>query len=150
MNEIVISGIVGYLLGCFQTSIFIGKIFKGIDIREHGSQNAGASNTTVVLGLSYGLLTTFFDILKAVVAVLVVRWLFPGDVLFQVLAGTATVVGHIFPVFFRFRGGKGVASLIGMTLALNPWVGLVITAISIAVESRAIDDSSFQASEQLS
>jgi len=102
MKEIITSGLVGYLLGCFQTSIFIGRIFKRIDIREHGSQNAGASNTTVVLGLSFGLLTAFLDIIKAVVAVVVVRILFPNNMFLPAVAGILAVLGHIFPIFLRF------------------------------------------------
>lgn len=133
MKEIVVSSLIGYLLGCFQTSIFIGRLFKRIDIREHGSQNAGASNTTVVLGLPYGLATAFFDILKSVVAVFMVRSLYPGDSLLPALAGIATVVGHIFPVFFGFKGGKGVAPLIGTVLALDPKVGLAVVLGSVAM-----------------
>lgn len=130
MKEIVVSSLVGYLFGCFQTSIFIGRLFKRIDIREHGSQNAGASNTTVVLGLPYGLATAFFDILKSVIAVLVVKSLYPGNALLPVLAGIGAVMGHIFPVFFGFKGGKGVASLAGAVLALNIKAGLIVVVAS--------------------
>lgn len=133
MKEIITSGLVGYLLGCFQTSIFIGRIFKRIDIREHGSQNAGASNTTVVLGLTYGLLTAFLDIIKAVVAVVVVRILFPNNMFLPAVAGILAVLGHIFPIFFGFRGGKGVAPLIGTVLALDLLVGLLVALISVGV-----------------
>lgn len=133
MKEIITSGLVGYLLGCFQTSIFIGRIFKRIDIREHGSQNAGASNTTVVLGLSFGLLTAFLDIIKAVVAVVVVRILFPNNMFLPAVAGILAVLGHIFPIFFGFRGGKGVAPLIGTVLALDLLVGLLVALISVGV-----------------
>lgn len=133
MKEIITSGLVGYLLGCFQTSIFIGRIFKRIDIREHGSQNAGASNTTVVLGLSFGLLMAFLDIIKAVVAVVVVRILFPNNMFLPAVAGILAVLGHIFPIFFGFRGGKGVAPLIGTVLALDLLVGLLVALISVGV-----------------
>jgi len=133
MKEIITSGLVGYLLGCFQTSIFIGRIFKRIDIREHGSQNAGASNTTVVLGLSFGLLTAFLDIIKAVVAVVVVRILFPNNMFLPAVAGILAVLGHIFPIFFGFRGGKGVAPLIGTVLALDPCIGLLVALTSVGV-----------------
>ena len=133
MKEIITSGLVGYLLGCFQTSIFIGRIFKRIDIREHGSQNAGASNTTVVLGLSFGLLTAFLDIIKAVVAVVVVRILFPDNTFLPAVAGILAVLGHIFPIFFGFRGGKGVAPLIGTVLALDPFIGLLVALTSVGV-----------------
>lgn len=133
MKEIITSGLVGYLLGCFQTSIFIGRIFKRIDIREHGSQNAGASNTTVVLGLSFGLLTAFLDIIKAVVAVVVVRILFPNNMFLPAVAGILAVLGHIFPIFFGFRGGKGVAPLIGTVLALDPFIGLLVALTSVGV-----------------
>lgn len=131
MKEIVVSGLVGYLLGCFQTSIFISRIFKKTDIREHGSQNAGASNTVVVLGLSYGVLTAFLDIAKSAVAIMVVRYLYPSNVLVPVIAGVAAVLAHIFPVFFGFKGGKGVAPLIGTVLALDPLIGLIVALISV-------------------
>jgi len=133
MGQMVISCLIGYFLGCFQTSIFIGRLVKQIDIREYGSQNAGASNTTVILGLPYGVITAAIDILKAVIAIVIVRYLYSGDPVLPVLAGIAAVVGHIFPIFFGFRGGKGVACLIGTVLALEPAKGLIIVLVSVAV-----------------
>lgn len=131
MKELVVSSLIGYFFGCFQTAILIGRIFKNVDIREHGSSNAGASNTTVVLGLPYGLLTAFFDILKSVIAIGIVRHLYPGETLLPVVAGVLAVFGHIFPIFFGFKGGKGVAPLIGTVLALDPLIGFAVVLVSI-------------------
>lgn len=131
MKEIVVSSLIGYLFGCFQTSIFISKIFRKTDIREHGSKNAGASNTTVVLGLSYGALTAFLDIAKSAVAIILVQYLYSGNALVPVIAGVAAVLGHIFPVFFGFKGGKGVAPLIGTVLAIDPVIGVIVALVSV-------------------
>ena len=121
-------GVMGYLLGCIQTAYIVGRRFGRIDIREHGSSNAGASNITQVMGWKYGVLTAVVDILKAVLAVIIARLLFPDSDIHVFVAGVLAVIGHIFPVFLKFRGGKGAASLIGMMLAFDFRIGLVIIA----------------------
>ncbi len=121
--------LIGYLFGCFQTSYFISKMVSQKDIREIGSGNAGASNVTSELGWKYGILTGFSDVLKAYIPTQIVLYIFPGayqplDLI--ALAGTGAVLGHIYPFFLDFRGGKGVACYIGMLLAIDWQIGVIV------------------------
>lgn len=122
----ILSLVLAYILGSIPTSVWIGKIFYGIDVREHGSGNAGATNTIRVLGAKAGLPVFFIDMAKGYAAV---RLLYLTDfyipatgdfVNFQLALGLAALIGHIFPLFADFRGGKGVATLTGIVLALHP------------------------------
>jgi len=116
--------VVSYIIGSFPTSIIVGKILRGIDIREHGSGNAGGTNVFRVLGWKPGLLVMLVDVFKGFAAT---YWI-PSQLaplsnhlpLLQLLAGIAAVVGHIWTVFAGFRGGKGVGTAAGMLLALFP------------------------------
>ncbi|MFP4457896.1 MAG: glycerol-3-phosphate acyltransferase [Clostridia bacterium] len=121
----IISLVLGYLFGCFQTSYFLGKLVKGIDIRDHGVNNAGASNTVMVLGFKYGLLVAILDILKATFAVLIIKRFYPNMPNVWYLTGLGAFLGHCFPFFMQFRGGKGTASLVGAALAIDIRVGLI-------------------------
>ena len=119
--------LIGYLFGCFQTSYFISKMVSQKDIREIGSGNAGASNVTSELGWKYGILTGFADVLKAYIPTQIVLYIFPGayqPLDLMALAGTGAVLGHIYPFFLDFRGGKGVACYIGMLLAIDWKIGV--------------------------
>lgn len=116
-----------YLLGSVPTSVWWGKTFYGIDVREFGSGNAGATNTIRVLGKKAGLPVLFIDILKGTAAVMLAYFsdFDAGSapfVNYQIALGVAAVIGHIFPVFAGFRGGKGVATLLGVALAMEPQV----------------------------
>jgi len=121
--------LIGYLFGCFQTSYFISRLVSKKDIREMGSGNAGASNVTSELGWKYGILTGVADVLKAFIPAQLVLYIFPKafepiDII--ALAGTGAILGHIYPFFMDFRGGKGVACYIGMLLAINWQIGVAI------------------------
>lgn len=116
--------ILSYLLGSIPSGLIIGKRFFGIDIREHGSGNLGATNSFRTLGVKAGLIVTFADILKGTVATLLPLWL--GSTLDPLIAGTIAVVGHMFPIFAGFRGGKAVATSGGILLALQPIMFLVL------------------------
>ena len=137
MHLVVLISIIisAYLLGSIPTSVWVGKIFYGIDIREHGSGNAGATNTIRVLGWKAGLPVMIIDVLKGIAAVTLIRFIqsvAPGTdqfVNFQLILGGAAVIGHIFPVFARFRGGKGVATLFGMVLAISPFSTMVCAGV---------------------
>jgi acyl phosphate:glycerol-3-phosphate acyltransferase len=127
MEIIVFTGIfiVAYLLGSIPTSVWVGKKFYGIDVREHGSGNAGATNTLRVLGWKAGLPVFIIDGLKGFVAASLVMFTSfqsgtNGYVNFQLILGFAALLGHVFPVFAGFRGGKGVATLLGVVIALTP------------------------------
>jgi len=125
----VLSLLIGYLFGCFQTSYFITKIVSRKDIREMGSGNAGASNVTSELGWKYGVLAGVSDVLKAFIPAQLVLYIFPGSLQpidIMALAGTGAVLGHIYPFFLNFRGGKGVACYIGMLLAINWQIGIAV------------------------
>ena len=114
--------LIGYLFGCFQTSYFISKIIINKDIRNLGSGNAGASNITSEMGWKYGILTAILDILKAYASVYIVSVVFINSfnqLDLMVIAGSSSVIGHIFPFFMKFKGGKGIACYIGMLLALD-------------------------------
>lgn len=127
---IVILG--AYLLGCSNMAVYLGKL-KKVDLRAGGSGNPGTSNATLLMGWRAGILVGIHDIGKGVLAVLLARWLFPALEYADVTAGVACVLGHIFPVFMKFRGGKGLAAYIGMILALNWKFALIILAVLVIV-----------------
>ncbi|MCW8806287.1 MAG: glycerol-3-phosphate 1-O-acyltransferase PlsY, partial [Ignavibacteriaceae bacterium] len=122
--------ILSYLIGSVPNSIIISKLVRGIDIREHGSGNAGGTNVMRVLGWKYGLLVIFLDALKGAIAVVIISRLFYGPLPFenvspfddftlvQIIAGMSAVIGHIWTVFAGFKGGKGIATALGMLLTL--------------------------------
>jgi glycerol-3-phosphate acyltransferase PlsY len=123
-----------YLLGSFPTSVWVGKVFYGIDIRKYGSKNAGATNTFRVLGRPAGFFVFVVDVAKGYLAVWLVHrfvnfddsWL---DSTYQIFAAIAAVFGHVFPIFAGFKGGKGVATSFGTLLALTPDAALLCFAI---------------------
>ena len=127
-----------YLLGSIPSAVWIGKFFYGVDVRQHGSGNAGATNTFRVLGKRAGIPVLFFDILKGWMAVKVS--FFVAEMLgneefisLQLTLGAAAIIGHIYPVFAGFKGGKGVAALLGVTLAIHPLSALVGIGVFIFV-----------------
>lgn len=122
--------ILGYLLGCSSMAYYIGR-FKKTDIRTAGSGNLGASNATVLFGWSAGVAVALHDIGKAVIAVIAAKWLFPQLEYAGAAAGVACVLGHIFPFYLGFRGGKGLASYFGMVLALNWKLALIVGAVIV-------------------
>ena len=123
--------LIGYLLGCSSMAYYIGK-WKKKDPRTGGSGNLGASNTAVLFGWGAGITVALHDIAKGVVAVLVVQKLFSAVPYAGAAAGVACVLGHIFPFYLKFKGGKGLASYFGMTLALN-WKLALIAAVTIVL-----------------
>ncbi|MCS6796067.1 MAG: glycerol-3-phosphate acyltransferase, partial [Raineya sp.] len=129
---IIVAGILAYLLGSISTAVWVGMRFFGIDIREHGSKNAGATNTFRVLGKKAGIFVLFVDILKGFLATHLATLLLDLDhiiaydlIYYQIAFGILAVIGHIFPIFANFRGGKGVATILGMVIALHPQVALL-------------------------
>ena len=125
----VISAIESYLLGCIPSAYMVGKSFKGVDIRQVGSHNMGAMNTFYTIGFWPGIVVLASDICKAILALtlsyLITIWLqVPPDVVVPVemVAGIAVIAGHNFPVFLKFKGGKGGASAIGILAFLLAWI----------------------------
>lgn len=128
----VLSLLIGYLLGSIASSIILGKLLAGIDVRQHGSGNAGATNTFRVLGPKIAAGVLLVDALKGVAAVLTAKALGVSDVI-VVLTGIAVIAGHNWPVFFNFRGGKGIATTIGVMLSFAPEPTLAAGIIGLAV-----------------
>ena len=135
---ILTSIVAGYFMGNLMASYLVTKWVMGFDIREHGTGNAGGSNSFLLMGWKNGLIVGIIDILKAFIAVYIVKILYPGHPdlsLLMIIAGSMTVVGHIFPFFMGFRGGKGVACFMGMCLGINYELGLylVLSVIILTV-----------------
>lgn len=131
---------IAYLLGSLPTSVWWGKAFYGVDVREFGSGNAGATNTIRVLGKRAGFPVLFIDILKGSCAVMLAYFsdFASGSapfVNYQIALGVAAVIGHIFPVFAGFRGGKGVATLLGVALTMEPQVAGLALIVFLVVLS---------------
>ena len=124
--------IIGYLLGCSNLALYICK-GKKLDIRNSGSANLGAANSTIVLGWKWGVLVGIHDIGKAIVAVLLTRILFPYSIYADAVAGVACVLGHIFPFYLKFKGGKGFASYLGLVIALNWKFALIVLALVVLI-----------------
>lgn len=118
--------ILSYLIGCLSGSYLLGKKVKGIDIRTQGSGNAGTTNAIRVMGLKFGVLTFFIDFLKGTLAMLIVSSI---DSTFLVPAALACIIGHDFPFYMNFKGGKGVATTVGCFLVIAPKVAVIITII---------------------
>ena len=129
---IIWSILIGYACGNFMTAYFLGKWVKGIDIRTQGTGNVGASNAVVVMGWPYGVITWACDILKSTLAVWLVQKLY-GNYDYSLMAGFAAVLGHIYPLILKFKGGKGASSIFGIMLALNAKVALIMAGSLIAV-----------------
>ncbi|WP_181307800.1 glycerol-3-phosphate 1-O-acyltransferase PlsY [Rufibacter sp. XAAS-G3-1] len=142
MEIVIIGGIIllAYLIGAIPTAVWVGKSYYGIDVRQHGSGNAGATNTFRVLGKKPGSIVMAVDILKGWAATSLANFLLYWDViepqqliLFKLILGVVAVIGHIFPVYVGFKGGKGVATLMGMVLAVHLQVALLCLGIFVVV-----------------
>ncbi len=141
----VLVGLVAYLIGSISFAIIFGKKFGGFDVREKGSKNAGSTNVLRTVGKKAAALTLICDILKGVVAVLLAMlaahiWAESDTEVetLKYLAGLMAIVGHTFPVYYGFRGGKGVATSLGVLLMVNPKIGLIclIFALIIMIATR--------------
>lgn len=123
-----------YLAGSIPFSLIFAKIFTGVDVREGGSGNVGATNVLVTTGKKRAaIVSVFFDIAKGFSAVLFARLIFGADI-YAYLAGFFAIVGHDFPVFLNFKGGKGIATTVGSIIALNPYaIGFILTAYIISI-----------------
>ncbi|WP_342414696.1 glycerol-3-phosphate 1-O-acyltransferase PlsY [Paenibacillus sp. FSL R10-2782] len=135
----IVAIVLSYLLGSVSFSLLYGKL-KGIDIRQHGSGNAGATNTLRVLGKGPAILVLLLDVLKGIIAVLIGHWLGGNSLWLPGLCGIAAIAGHNWPVYFHFRGGKGIATAIGVlvSIALLPALYAGIIAILAIVITRYV------------
>lgn len=130
--EIVIFLLIGYILGALPNGVWIGKHFKGIDIREHGSKNSGATNAYRVLGAKYGIMVLVADALKGFLPPFIASK-FGVEGNYLLLIGMVTIVGHTLSFFLNFKGGKGVATSLGVFLFLIPKVTLTLFIIFVVV-----------------
>jgi glycerol-3-phosphate acyltransferase PlsY len=128
-----------YLIGSIPTAVLVSRLFFGIDIRNYGSGNAGATNTFRVLGTKWGTFVMAVDILKGVLAsflYLLLPYYLTNEwdrTNFMIGLGLSAVVGHIFPIWANFKGGKGVATLLGMVVAIQPLVALCVMGVFLLV-----------------
>jgi acyl phosphate:glycerol-3-phosphate acyltransferase len=138
LNTILVF-LLAYLLGSIPTAVWVGKRFHKIDVRQHGSGNAGTTNVIRVLGWKTGIPVLIIDIAKGWLAAMLPIFLHLGEkgsslvINLQILAGVIAITGHIFPVFAGFRGGKGVATVFGILLALQPILTLSCFGVFLAV-----------------
>lgn len=134
--KVIICLALGYVFGCFQTGYFYGKLFHGIDVRNYGSGNAGTTNTLRTLGKKAGYIAFVGDALKAIIAVWLVRYLiFPGleeTKILETITALGVILGHNYPFYMKFKGGKGIAATGGFMFALDVRIALV-AAIVFAV-----------------
>ena len=133
--ERIISILIGYAFGLIQTGYIYGMM-NHVDIRKHGSGNAGTTNALRTLGWKAGAITFIGDCVKCVVAVLIVRLIFAQHEnvqLFAIYAGLGTVLGHNYPFYLNFKGGKGIAATAGLILAIHPVMFLIVAAVFIGI-----------------
>lgn len=123
--------VVSYLLGSVSFSVLLAKLLKGIDIRQFGSGNAGATNTLRVLGKGPAIIVLLLDVLKGIAAVWLGTWIGGWGTWVAVACGIAAIIGHNWPVYFHFRGGKGIATTIGVMATLCFWPALSAGIIAI-------------------
>jgi glycerol-3-phosphate acyltransferase PlsY len=134
MNESILV-IFAYLIGSIPTSVWISKYVFNIDIRNYGSGNAGATNTFRVLGSKWGSLVMLVDVSKGILATslyIIIPFYLSHELArtnFMIILGLTAVIGHIFPIWAEFKGGKGVATLLGMTIAIQPMVALLCLVV---------------------
>ncbi|NDA62062.1 MAG: glycerol-3-phosphate 1-O-acyltransferase [Chitinophagia bacterium] len=138
MNELLLICL-AYFIGSIPTAVWISKSVYGIDIRDYGSGNAGATNTFRVMGSKWGSIVMMVDVIKGVVATslyIVIPFYLSNELQrtnFMIALGLAAVIGHIFPLWASFRGGKGVATLLGMAIAIQPLVALCCIGVFLLV-----------------
>ena len=132
--DYILFGLIAYILGSIPSAVWIGKKYYGVDVREQGSKNAGATNTFRVLGKKAGIIVLLMDVIKGVLAVstpyfvnqfLNVNWTYEYLIHIQLIAALSAIIGHVFPLFANFKGGKGVATSLGVIVALHPPTALV-------------------------
>ncbi|QMS85137.1 glycerol-3-phosphate acyltransferase [Candidatus Xianfuyuplasma coldseepsis] len=124
--------ICSYLLGSINFSIVITRILKGIDIRDVNSHNPGASNATLTLGIKWGVVIFFLDVLKGFIPVFIIRLVFPENDILWFVAGFFALIGHAFPIYYKFKGGKGTSTYMGVVFGAYPLVGLILFVVLVA------------------
>lgn len=129
--KIIASILIGYLLGTLSPAALISK-FKHTNLRKKGTGNLGATNVMLNFGKRYAILVMLFDIAKAAAAVKLVEIIF-SDMILGLIAGVSSIIGHIFPIYMRFKGGKGLACFAGLVLAFDPWIFLILMILTVVL-----------------
>ena len=132
--------IIGYLFGSIPTAVWIGRFYFKLDVREHGSKNAGATNTFRVLGKKPGIIVLFIDILKGVIASMFpiiftefYELSYTFLITLRLISSIFSMIGHVLPVFAKFKGGKGVATSLGVLIGLQPFAALICFSVFLCV-----------------
>jgi acyl phosphate:glycerol-3-phosphate acyltransferase len=137
MIDFLFFGILAYLLGSIPTAVWLGKSLYNLDVREHGSKNAGATNTFRVLGNKAGTIVLLIDVIKGVLAVTIPLFFIQSKedhlTLVQLMTGVLVIIGHIFPLFAQFKGGKGVATSLGIIIGIYPLAALISFVLFLIV-----------------
>ncbi|HNT93716.1 MAG TPA: glycerol-3-phosphate 1-O-acyltransferase PlsY, partial [Bacteroidales bacterium] len=139
ITSAILAIVLAYLAGSIPSAVWAGRLFHGVDVREHGSGNAGATNTVRVLGWKTGIPVLIFDLFKGWLAAMLPEFLQAAPegsetlMILQIACGLAAIIGHVFPLFAGFRGGKGVATTFGVLLALHPLLTLTCAGIFLLV-----------------
>lgn len=140
MTLFIVGVVLAYLIGSIPTAVWYGRIFFGIDVREHGSGNSGATNSFRVMGKKAGVIVMLIDVLKGFLSTQSAVWFLLAGyikaddlILYQSAFGIAAVLGHIFPVYAKFKGGKGIATLLGMVLSIHIQAALVCMLVFLIV-----------------
>jgi acyl phosphate:glycerol-3-phosphate acyltransferase len=137
MTELIFV-LIAYLLGSIPTAVWVGRVFYSLDVREHGSKNAGATNTFRVLGKKPGIIVLLVDVLKGVAAVLLPAFFYAVEdesmrTNLELMCAISAVLGHVFPLFAGFRGGKGVATSLGVIIGVHPPAAAICLGIFLVV-----------------
>ena len=139
MIDFILFGVIAYVLGSIPTAVWVGRVWHGIDVREHGSKNAGATNTFRVLGKKSGITVLSVDIVKGFIGVFlpfiagVGAWGSDALIHVQLIAAICAVLGHVFPVFAGFKGGKGAATSLGVIIGIQPLAASLCLVIFLIV-----------------
>ena len=126
----IIAILLSYLIGAVPFGLFFSRLFSDVDVRSVGSGNIGATNVLRAAGKKAAVLTLLMDTMKGLIPVLIVKFVFQDDAI-TVLSGAAAILGHNFPVYLKFKGGKGVATSYGVVFAVAPWTGFICLLIWI-------------------
>lgn len=136
---VIIALLAAYFIGAIPTGVIVGRLWRGVDIRSYGSGGSGATNVARTLGPRAGAVVFVSDFAKGIIVTVIARYVFSGDAWLVALAGTVAVLGHMFPVYIRFKGGKGVATGFGVLVAISPLAGLIaLTGVAIAALTRYV------------
>lgn len=131
--------VIAYLVGAIPSGVLAGRLYRGVDIRSYGSGGSGATNVARTLGPRAGAAVFVADLVKGMVVISIARYAFSGDAWLIAAAGSVAVIGHMYPVYIRFKGGKGVATGFGALIVISPLAGFIaLVGVAIAALSRYV------------